>query len=386
MAVITSSTFSQFCCRLCLLGILGLSCWMLLSALNQPVDDQQEQQQLAAAGSRQQLLPPSSGGRYRGQPLAELWAEGLPEQTWFTDQECRHLVTRFTKDDSLEVVRLVSFPRSGNTWTRYLLETATGVFTSSGGPNYVNWVKHHNWRLTNKQFWQYAKSQKAVELTQLGYLGEIGYFSQGNTIAMKSHNRPAPWSASDAAAEPYNWAVFDEDKPRRVVLVIRDPFKALISLKAYEQTHSVLTAGNDLSSLFTGQKWEDDARYYGQHWYQLNSEWIERTNDTHVLSYECLTRDTMPELRDLLKFMEVEPDEARLECVRRNLEGAVHNKKHGVVPTREIFPTWLRAQLWAEIHQLNMDLKGRGLRTLPLEKYSFADEFLDIGLEDDTAQ
>ena len=42
-----------------------------------------------------------------------------------------YLLTRFSKNGSLPTTGLVSFPGSGNTWIRYLIEGATGIFTGS---------------------------------------------------------------------------------------------------------------------------------------------------------------------------------------------------------------------------------------------------------------
>ena len=48
----------------------------------------------------------------------------------FGDQKCSQLGTRLS-DIRLETRCLTSFPSSGNTWLRYLLEGATGIFTGS---------------------------------------------------------------------------------------------------------------------------------------------------------------------------------------------------------------------------------------------------------------
>ncbi|KAK4306900.1 hypothetical protein Pmani_021307 [Petrolisthes manimaculis] len=45
------------------------------------------------------------------------------------DSPCRKYLVRFSK--GLPQVQLMSFPCSGNSWTRYLLEASTGIFTGS---------------------------------------------------------------------------------------------------------------------------------------------------------------------------------------------------------------------------------------------------------------
>lgn len=290
-------------------------------------------------------------------------------------------MTRFTRDDTLEVVRLASFPRSRNTWTRYLLETATGIFTSSGRPSYTNYLRHphEDWRLDEKQIWRGAKLGQLGELGELGFIGEGGMWTQ--TIVMKTHVMPQPWNKTEADGTSQVLAAFADNSTRRAVLIIRDPFKSFISLKKYGQTQSVLSGTANLTELFRGEKWAEFVMYYAQFWYDLNRRWLEATNATHVVTYERLTRDTMTELQAMLEFLEIEPDPRRLECVRRHMEGRAHNRQHTDVPDEATYPLWLRAEVWSRIHQLNSHLRDRGYRPLPLEHYSFAEQFQDIGLD-----
>ena len=50
---------------------------------------------------------------------------------WSYDSKCADVSTTFSTDKILPSVGLISFPNSGNTWTRYLIEGVTGVFTGS---------------------------------------------------------------------------------------------------------------------------------------------------------------------------------------------------------------------------------------------------------------
>ena len=49
---------------------------------------------------------------------------------WKSDIQCSHLATRLSRK-RIPMCCLTSFPSSGNTWLRYLLEGATGIFTGS---------------------------------------------------------------------------------------------------------------------------------------------------------------------------------------------------------------------------------------------------------------
>ena len=50
---------------------------------------------------------------------------------WPYDSKCAKFSTTFSTDKILPSVGLISFPNSGNTWTRYIIEGVTGIFTGS---------------------------------------------------------------------------------------------------------------------------------------------------------------------------------------------------------------------------------------------------------------
>lgn len=50
---------------------------------------------------------------------------------WPGDGQCSQFKVNFAAASSLSPCALASYPGSGNTWTRYLLEAASGVFTGS---------------------------------------------------------------------------------------------------------------------------------------------------------------------------------------------------------------------------------------------------------------
>ena len=50
---------------------------------------------------------------------------------WQNDKICKNFATTFSNSKPLPLVALASFPNSGNTWIRYLIEGITGIFTGS---------------------------------------------------------------------------------------------------------------------------------------------------------------------------------------------------------------------------------------------------------------
>ena len=50
---------------------------------------------------------------------------------WPDDLYCEEYSVEFSTEKPLPLIGLASFPRSGNTWLRYLIAGAVGIFTGS---------------------------------------------------------------------------------------------------------------------------------------------------------------------------------------------------------------------------------------------------------------
>ena len=88
---------------------------------------------------------------------------GPSHQPWPGRPGCSQWRTRFAARDSLPPTALVSFPGSGNTWLRFLIEATTGVFTGS------------------------VFNDPAI--ARAGYLGEVVDYTDGTTLLQKTHHR-----------------------------------------------------------------------------------------------------------------------------------------------------------------------------------------------------
>lgn len=85
------------------------------------------------------------------------------------------------------VMALVSYPGSGNTWLRHLIELTTGVFT---GSVYSDKVLHKG-----------------------GFLGELQNHTEGTTLLVKTHKLKT----------------IPKIKGNGAILLIRNPFKAFVA-------------------------------------------------------------------------------------------------------------------------------------------------------------
>lgn len=206
------------------------------------------------------------------------------------DGVCALHETRFGR--ALPRVLLLSFPCSGNTWLRYLLEGAAGLFTAS----------------------EFADE----ELLRAGFLGEGEDPGSGRTLVQKSHGA-VDKSRPDLAGRH---EAVGPSTP--AVLLLRDPRRAIISFwkllsRPGDGRHTAQLAPQDFqTNAFRG------------HVERMTSQWEELATDRllwnsaplFVLHYERLLMDPLGHLRKILRFLGMPVDEERLRCLATHLEGS----------------------------------------------------------------
>ncbi|XP_042224804.1 WSC domain-containing protein 1-like [Homarus americanus] len=190
-------------------------------------------------------------------------------------------------------VLLMSYPCSGNSWLRYLLEGATGFFTGS--------------------------LYKEKPLYEGGLLGEMEEVWSERTLVQKTHGVMFHSLERNDLSERYNH--INSSLPS--ILLLRNPVRAIVSswfllLQSGSNRHK---AQVDPSTFNTNL-----FRFYVD---QAVSLWEEMATDrllwsskpVYVLHYEHLLQNTTHQLRRLLHFLSVPVDEGRLACVSSHLTG-----------------------------------------------------------------
>ncbi|XP_063602923.1 sialate:O-sulfotransferase 1-like [Penaeus indicus] len=226
------------------------------------------------------------------------WDETAPSwQLWKDDNtslSCRDYKTRdnsrFAK--GLPRTYLVSFPGSGNTWIRYLLEAASGIFT---GSVYTD-----------------------TEIKNAGYLGEGDRANSGRTLVQKTHGAALTKASNDLASR-YNF--IKADVP--VVLIIRDPARALLSYWKFLHGRGKGSHTNQVSEK-TYRTSE-----FRRHVERMVPRWEELVTDRllwhkapiYVLYYDLVVKNPVHHVREVLKFLRVPVDEGRLVCLASHLSG-----------------------------------------------------------------
>ena len=81
--------------------------------------------------SKDQKILPLMYAKYINRSSENLYATAFPSSTENMIHWCRPQHFRSAISGSDDVIALASFPGSGNTWSRWLLQQATGIFTAT---------------------------------------------------------------------------------------------------------------------------------------------------------------------------------------------------------------------------------------------------------------
>ncbi|XP_077980461.1 sialate:O-sulfotransferase 1-like [Glandiceps talaboti] len=188
---------------------------------------------------------------------------------------------RFAPEKSRPMVALASFPGSGNTWLRHLIEQATGIYTGN--------VK------------------RSPVLDAAGFRGEDEDWRSGTTIVQKSHD-------------------FSRDLIRRFhssVLLIRNPYKAMLAEASRE--HAGKTGFAPLDIYYNEKGWDLYVKKYSSEWESQVSQWLLFHDGPMLLvRYEDIKDNPLHELRRITKFLNVIFEDSRVACVIKNMDGTFH--------------------------------------------------------------
>lgn len=214
-------------------------------------------------------------------------------------RDCRDNV-RLGAENEFPLIMLSSLQGSGNTWTRMLIESATGIYTGS---------KYNERRI-------YEES---------GFLGELEDFQNGKTIAIKNHGLDYV------------------EKAAAVLLIMRNPydaFKAEFNRKQTDRNPD----GNGRSHIghadpkaFNTTIWDDTVKHVSNRWKKIYVGYVKKCSTLkiplHVIYYENLKSNTIKEVTDMLNFYKESinfvPDnmDDRIDCLTQASMDTFKRKK-----------------------------------------------------------
>lgn len=206
----------------------------------------------------------------------------------YAEQDCR-ANTRLGHEGEFPLVMLTSIQGSGNTWTRQLLESATGIYTGS---------IYNETRIFEEN----------------GFKGEIEPMLSGKTIGNKNHGLR---HLAEAGA---------------IILVIRNPYNTLKAEFNRKHTIPEETGGKGLGHVghadpaaFNTTAWDDfvvkmSARWV-RHYHRYISESASKNIPLKIVYYENLQEDSVREMKHVLEFLEeaigfkADNKKQRLSCI-----------------------------------------------------------------------
>ncbi|XP_046352586.2 WSCD family member GA21586-like [Haliotis rufescens] len=185
--------------------------------------------------------------------------------------------TRFL-DRPMRLTVLASYPGSGNTWLRYLIERMTGYATGS------------NW--SDKQ------------LLEKGFIGE--FVRNKTTIVVKTHNDYSP--TAKASVESTN----------RVILLLRNPYDTLLA-----EFNRYYTGGDHVAYAYVSafiQHWNKFFEDSLKKWQPYYSNWL-RCPDVEVVLFDDLKGDLKTQLSRIRDFLDDGSLKVNVDCALKNNEG-----------------------------------------------------------------
>ncbi|KAG6455330.1 hypothetical protein O3G_MSEX009164 [Manduca sexta] len=183
----------------------------------------------------------------------------VPSVNW-----CKEL--KWRSPPSPNVVALVSYPGSGNTWLRYLLQQATGIVTGSIYMDYG--LRVHGFPAEN--------------------------VTDGSVLVVKTHEAPP----------------LEPDKFKSAILLIRNPRDAILAdFNRLHKGHIGTAPKSAFKRKSQEHKKSEWANYVSAQlpvWESLHRLWLTRfAGPVHIVFYELLVQDTRATLADILEFVNV---------------------------------------------------------------------------------
>ncbi|XP_042870895.1 WSC domain-containing protein 1-like [Penaeus japonicus] len=263
-----------------------------------------------------------------------------PQHEPWAGTDCMGVRVAFARRRTLPRTALASFPGSGNTWLRYLIQSTTGIFTGS--------------------------VYNDPQLASKGFYGENETPECGCTIVVKTHG--------------YSLGGRPESRDKRLkemnkffgrgLLLVRNPFDTLIAYRNFLSAGHLGVAG---PTAFRGPAWDRFVRNEIELWKSYAVDWITLSRSSHVVHYEHLLGDPKRELLKILHFLRIRVENRRFQCVLKNLNGAFkRTTPNGVYyRLRDPYTPEQHRVIESAMREVDQALMQHGWPPLPMHLYSY---------------
>ena len=243
-----------------------------------------------------------------------LLALGLPFVSPVANERCTALSSAHTFHGPFVHTALASFPGSGNTWVRSVVETAAGFKTGSvyldpkllcagfegeGETEDVVLVKTH---------WPWDASSSDIVMDSVKLCLDSGQSVEDLDVTLRNY----PWQVD------------------RAVVLVRQPLDAMRSL------FHLQTRGGSHDAEGSVHAWESwrDAQWIRQsvRWATHSAYWRSRPYPCLVVKYEDLVKDPLATFQDILNFVNATAEQSQLQCALNMSGRKVSQREHSWVP------------------------------------------------------
>eukprot|EP00090_Calanus_glacialis_P010224 TRINITY_DN18603_c0_g1_i1.p1 TRINITY_DN18603_c0_g1~~TRINITY_DN18603_c0_g1_i1.p1 ORF type:complete len:584 (-),score=121.65 TRINITY_DN18603_c0_g1_i1:74-1825(-) len=204
-----------------------------------------------------------------------------PNGNHIRDKTCKSLGSYRLLPSSLPVRALVSYPGSGNTWLRDLVEAGTGLTTGD----------ERDWAHMSSQNTHKPGADLLVKSHHMQYLREVEKTDQGR---------------EDLQWRMQNVVYFSGGG----VLLIRNPYDAIRSSWNHFQEYE-----GDIDVDVGTPKFQSFALNEAQKWIDLIVDWVLLSPRLVVVHYEMLKINQEREVRRIMKFFGIKQNEDRFMCL-----------------------------------------------------------------------
>lgn len=206
---------------------------------------------------------------------------------------------KFIKGDDRDPVALISFPGSGNTWVRGILESITGICT---GAIYCD-----------------------ISLRSRGFTGE--FLREGSVLVVKTHETRPLWMDDwdyhrlQPAQGRYGSAIF----------IVRNPLNALIAEWNRKVANNFTTKTINLDShteiaekewFGENERWHEFVLKQVNRWRAMIRNWVIKRQDHPVLvvKYESLKFELVAQSKRMLDFLGINYSKLQLENLLNHVQ------------------------------------------------------------------
>ncbi|EFX88991.1 hypothetical protein DAPPUDRAFT_233912 [Daphnia pulex] len=230
---------------------------------------------------------------------------------WRDDPVCKNFTVQLAERDSLPKWALTSFPGSGVTWTRQMIEGITGIYTGSvheqdPSPVQVEGLGIDLLGITDDPFCGCTIIDKDHEAT-ITVKGLVDYF---RLLHLEGYSE-----------------IFRKDYGYRGVLLLRNPMDVVFTYRHWQLAGKV---GKAPLESFQGPQWHKVVEFVAYAWADHAIRWIEQIEKGTVIFYEqLLGQNASIELERLLDAMDFKPrpvDPSRMRCTLDHRDRTDHKR------------------------------------------------------------